>query len=238
MGCHGRKIQTGVIGVKMENTEQTTGVGFGFYLKNLILISIFWLVCSLPIFTFGASCCAAYRTVHKVLYLKKQETWAIFKESFKSNFKKASLCWLVIAIFGVIFWGIARYVLILDLAAGGNTNLIMYGFMFWVMFLFVCCWGLYAFAYNVRFDDKVKVILGNGLYMVIRHFLSTIVMAVILGFFIWLTFRLKVVIVITPALGIFCILRIMEKAFSNYMSDDDYRMVWELDREEENTSEK
>lgn len=71
----------------MEKTEQKQSGGLGFYIKNIILISIFWIVCSIPLITIGASCCAMYRTVHRVLYQKENKTWTCFKMGFKEHFK-------------------------------------------------------------------------------------------------------------------------------------------------------
>ena len=208
----------------MERTEQKQSVGLGFYIKNIVLISIFWVVCSIPVVTIGSSSCAMYRTVHRVLYQKKRETWKYFKEGFKEHLKHATKCWIVILIPGIIFWGISRYLLVLN--SGSDSAMGMYGFMFFVMFLYVVIWAMYTFAYSVRFDDKVKVVLGNCLYLVIRHLISSIVMGIIVGFFVVLTIRFwGIPLIITPALATFCIFRIMEKVFSHYMTIDEYKMV-------------
>ena len=220
----------------MEKAEQTAAVGFGFYIKNIFLISIFWILCSIPIFTIGASCSAAYRTVHRVLYLKDRDTWKVFRDSFKDNFKKSTKCWIAVAVAGVVFWGIGRYLLQLDLVSNGTSQLSMYSFMFYLMFLYVFLWGMYVFAYNIRFDDTPRVILGNCLYLVVRHLLSTIIMGIIMGVFIYITVRFKFVIVFTPGLAVFCILKIMERVFSHYMNEADYRMVWGLEPLEEEVS--
>lgn len=217
----------------MEKTGQTTAAGLGFYIKNMFLISIFWIVCSIPVFTIGASCSAAYRTVHRVLYRKDQETWKVFRDSFKDNFKKGTKCWIVVAVLGLIFFGIGRYLFQLDWDSNGTSGLGMYYMMFYLMFVYVFLWGMYVFAYNIRFNDSAGVILRNCLYLVVRHLLSTIVMGIIMGVFIYLTVWLKFVVVITPGLAVFCILKIMEKVFSHYMNEDDYRMVWGLEPLEE-----
>lgn len=211
-------------GVSMERTEQTQSVGLGFYIKNIILISIFWVVCSIPVITIGASCSAMYRTVHRVLYQKKTETWKYFKEGFKEHFKHSTKCWIVILIPGFILWAISRYLLVLN--AGTDSAMGMYGFMFFVMFLYVCVWGMYTFAYSVRFDDSAKVVLGNCLYLVIRHLFSSIIMGIIMGFFVVVTIRFRgIPLIVTPGLATFCIFRIMEKVFSHYMTLDEYKMV-------------
>lgn len=208
----------------MEKTEQKQSGGLGFYIKNIILISIFWIVCSIPLITIGASCCAMYRTVHRVLYQKENKTWTCFKMGFKEHFKHATKCWIIILILGIIFWGVSRYLLVLN--SGSDSAAGMYGFMFLVMFLYVFIWGMYTFSYSVRFDDTVSVVLGNCLYLVIRHLLSSIVMGIIMGFFVVVTIRFwGIPLIVTPALSTFCIFRIMEKVFSHYMTADEYAMI-------------
>ena len=54
---------------------------------DIILLSILWIVCSLPVVTIGTAACAAYYTAAKVLrhhngYVSKE-----FFRSFKRNFR-------------------------------------------------------------------------------------------------------------------------------------------------------
>lgn len=213
----------------MRNNKESAGVGF--YIKTIIWISILWLICSIPVITIGASSSAAYRTVYRVLYRKDQGTWKVFKISFKENFAKATKCWIVILIVGAVFFGIGWYLFQMDVRTGGTSSLGMYAGMFFIMFLYVCLWAMYTFAYNVRFDDPVGVILKNCLYLVLRHLLSTIIMGVIMGAMVVLTIWLIVPVIFAPALGCFLIFRFMEKVFSHYMTKEEYHMILGLDKE-------
>lgn len=206
-------------------TNKRESAGAGFYIKNIIWISILWLICSIPVITAGASCSAAYRTVHRVLYRKDQETWKVFKTSFKENFAKATKCWIVLLIVGAVFFGIGWYLFQMDVVSGSTSSLGMYAGMFFIMFIYVCLWAMYTFAYNVRFDDPAGVILKNCLYLVLRHLPSTIIMGVIMGVMAVLIIYLIFPVIFAPALGCFLIFRFMEKVFSHYMTKEEYFMI-------------
>ena len=68
---------------------------------DIILLSILWIVCSLPVVTIGTAACAAYYTAAKVLrhhngYVSKE-----FFRSFKRNFRASiglNLIYLVLAV--------------------------------------------------------------------------------------------------------------------------------------------
>lgn len=63
-------------------------------LADIMLICIYFLVCSLPIVTIGASATALYYATHKCIYKGRGYTLDFF-HSFKDNFKQSTLSWLI-----------------------------------------------------------------------------------------------------------------------------------------------
>ena len=63
---------------------------------DIIVVNILFIICSIPIFTMGASMSAMYYTL-----LKKQRTGEtggiikLFFRGFKDNFKKSTIAWLL-----------------------------------------------------------------------------------------------------------------------------------------------
>lgn len=55
-------------------------------LGQLILLSILWTICSLPVITIGASTAALYYTVVKVLRRHQDSLFAAFFREFRNNF--------------------------------------------------------------------------------------------------------------------------------------------------------
>lgn len=63
-------------------------------LADLMLLNILFLVCSLPIFTIGASFTAMYYVTLKLAENEEGYTPGAFLKSFKQNFKQATIIWL------------------------------------------------------------------------------------------------------------------------------------------------
>ena len=60
---------------------------------DMMCLNVLWLVCSLPIFTIGASTTAMYTVMLKVV--KNEEGYIVkgFFKAFKENFKKSTIIW-------------------------------------------------------------------------------------------------------------------------------------------------
>ena len=62
---------------------------------DLILLNVWWFLCSLPIFTIGASTCALYEvTISYALYQSPPVTSTFF-EAFRKHLKKATALSLI-----------------------------------------------------------------------------------------------------------------------------------------------
>ena len=82
-------------------------------LGQLILLSILWTVCCLPIITVGASTVALYYTVVKVLRRNQDSLFAAFFREFRSNFLQS----LNINMVFLCYFGILAYFAIPRLSA-------------------------------------------------------------------------------------------------------------------------
>ena len=74
------------------------------------LLNIFWFICSLPVFTIGASTTALYYASLKVIRDEESHAWTLFFRSFKENFKQATQLWLILLAAG-LFLGADGYIL-------------------------------------------------------------------------------------------------------------------------------
>ena len=77
-------------------------------LGDLIILNILWIVCSIPVFTAGASTTAVYYVTLKLVRDEDDSTIRSFFRSFKSNFKQATAIWLILLAAGIVlgfdFW--------------------------------------------------------------------------------------------------------------------------------------
>lgn len=77
-------------------------------LGDLIILNILWIVCSIPVFTAGASTTAVYYVTLKLVRDEEDSTIRSFFRSFKSNFRQATGIWLIMLAAGIVlgfdFW--------------------------------------------------------------------------------------------------------------------------------------
>ena len=71
-------------------------------LGDLIILNVLWIVCSIPIFTIGASTTAVYYVTLKMVRDEEDSTIKSFFRSFKSNFKQATAIWLILLAAGAV----------------------------------------------------------------------------------------------------------------------------------------
>ena len=125
-------------------------------LGDLIILNILWIVCSIPVFTAGASTTAVYYVTLKLVRDEDDSTIRSFFRSFKSNFKQATAIWLILLAAGI---GAVRTAMT---AVSGGLLLI---------YLFIIT---YVFPLQARFYNPVKRTLFNAFFMSVRHLFQTI----------------------------------------------------------------
>ena len=69
------------------------------------LLNLLWMVCSLPVFTIGASTTALYYACLKIVREEGFNAAGLFFHSFKQNFKQATVLWLIMLTVGIFLGG-------------------------------------------------------------------------------------------------------------------------------------
>ena len=64
---------------------------------DVLELNILWIIFSLPIFTIGASTCAAYYVTLKMVDEEEGYVGKMFVKAFKDNFKQGTILWLITA---------------------------------------------------------------------------------------------------------------------------------------------
>ena len=197
-----------------------TGLG---RIADLFWLNVLFIVCSIPIFTIGASTTALYYVTLKMVKNEECYITKSFFRSFKQNFKQATGIWLIMMIVGGLLFTdylimngkiadvsgiqdtVRKVILVILLAAA-----IVYAFTL-----------RYVFPILARFDNTVKNTIRNALIISIRHLpLSAvlvaipIVAAVVLYFFPGaFIFYLIIVLALIAYTSSFMFVKI----FANYM---------------------
>lgn len=120
---------------------------------DMVILSLLWLIGSLPLFTLGISSTALYYAVNKSLIEDRGTVSEEFFRACRRSFRQATLSFLALAVPESILLAdcFMTHYLKGQQAATGNL---------WIIFtvLSTCglAWMIYNAAYAARFDDPVK----------------------------------------------------------------------------------
>lgn len=74
-------------------------------LSDACLLNLLWLICSLPVFTVGASTTALYYCCLKIVRDEDRHVAATFFRAFRENFKQGTVLWLILLGAGLFLAG-------------------------------------------------------------------------------------------------------------------------------------
>ncbi len=155
-------------------------------LVDVVVLHLIWLVCCLPVFTFGPSTVALCYALMKDAEDKDGHYYRAFFKSFKLNFKQGIFLGLI---FLLLEGGLGYTVFLTSQNAALNPAFPAIRVAAIVMMVLVFITFEYAFPLLARFDNTVRKTIINGFMMSIRHLGWTIVMtAVFVGFYVLMYF--------------------------------------------------
>ena len=137
---------------------------------DLIILNLLWLLGCLPVFTIGASTTALYQCIIKQRKGEDGRPWSDFWKYFQSNFKQATVLFLIAAL--VISLTVVDVLVILTLIP--NTSILLKILMLLPFLLVVPALG-YIFPLQAFFDNNVLQTIKNAWIMSMIHFLVSII---------------------------------------------------------------
>lgn len=138
---------------------------------DLVILSILWFVCCIPIVTIGPASAALYYVALKIV--RKEEdirVTACFFKGFKENFKQGIAYSFIFMILGVVLF--LDYIFTAGIE--GTTGMIC-SVCFFVMGVWMLCTMFYTYPLQAQFYNTVKQTLINAMFLASRKFLTTIV---------------------------------------------------------------
>lgn len=149
-------------------------------IADLVILHLLWVLCSIPIFTMGASTTALYYACMKRVRTKEGYITRNFFNSFKENFRQSTIVWMVLLVIGFLYVTNIRYGIFLDNTMG---KVIIVGCsIFLIPYLLI---AMYIFPVQAKFENPVIANVKNALIMALRHFHYSLLL-----FFIWGSFFL------------------------------------------------
>lgn len=181
---------------------------------DIIIISLVWLICCIPIITIGPATTSLYYAVVKVIRRERGYLVREFFRSFKMNFKIGTISGIILTLLYLILFFDRNFAASLE----GNQRVIMYS-IFNVMLLLLFCTTLYIFPILSRFNVGVKQLFKTSLFLAIRHLPTTILLAIITIAFMLGTYIIPIAVLIAPALCTLLISLLLERVLKKYMPE-------------------
>lgn len=143
-------------------------------MADLMLLNLIALICCIPIVTIGASMTALHYVLLKMVRNEEGYIVRSFFKSFKENFKQATVIWLIILLFLIIFAGDLFIMNYSTIQFPKALRVILFAIALFVSMV-VC----YVFPVLSRFDNSIFKTIKNALFMSILSLPKTILMLVV-----------------------------------------------------------
>lgn len=181
---------------------------------DIVLISILWLICCIPIVTIVPATSALYYTVVKVIRRERGYLTREFFHAFKTNFKTGFLTGLIlIAVVAILL--LDRH---FTRAMKGNLAVILFTVFNAMLFLLFLV-TLYICPVLSRFSMGVKNLFKTSFFMAMRHLPTTILLAVITIVFILGVYIIPIIVIIAPGVCYLLSSLLMERVLKKYMPE-------------------
>lgn len=192
---------------------------------DTLLLSLLWLVFSIPVVTVGASCSGLYYAYHKAVRQDGGHVFQYFWEAFQSNFKRSTVIWLSLLAFEALslFTCLMLVLMRQQLPIAG-----VFGAMGGVIVCVALVWGIYALAYQARFENSLKAVMKNSALLVVTNAPKSLLLLILFGAAAVLTVYRPVLIVVAVAVYACLTNFILESVFRNIMTKEDLQT--ELER--------
>ncbi len=180
---------------------QIDGPVYQFFARlwDMMKLNFFWLLCSLPVVTIGASTVAAYTVTLKMLDDKEGYIGKEFFRAFRANLKSGIPLGLVSLV--------AAYAVYLDFQIFyALTEPPLMILMMGVIAIFVFVLGLiYAFPLCARYENTLVNTLKNSWEISLRYFGRTVLLLVVLAVELVLFFFTRWMIILFALIGPSCL---------------------------------
>ena len=195
---------------------------------DLMALSVLWALFSLPVFTMGAASAALYSAAYTHVRRGDDYLWASFFNSFKENFKRSTLCWLVALLVLCLLIGDA--LILRGLILKGYPMGWLYGVTLALLVL-ALTWTVYLSAYAARFNGTVKEVLRFSFMLLRAHPVKMLsVVALVLGG-IAVTLTVPALVIFVPATVYWGVSFPIEAVFRKHLRPEDRERVEREERE-------
>lgn len=146
-------------------------------MADLMWLNILTLICCIPIVTVGAAFTSMHYVALKIVRNEESYITRSFFKSFKTNFRQATLIWLLILLIAAVLGG--DYYIITKSGIQFSSVLVI---LIMAAAVLVICTTLYVFPVLAKFDNTIMGTIRNAFIMSILQLPKTVVMFVMAFF--------------------------------------------------------
>ena len=142
---------------------------------DLFILNLLWVICSIPIVTFGASTTAMYYCTLKIA--KDRDSggmFTMFFHSFKDNIRQSTIIWIIMAFIGGILFFDIRFFSFYSPIQNTVIRMIIFTVTCFLILLWLFIF-LYIFPIQAKFINSIKQTFKLALFMSIKHLVRTII---------------------------------------------------------------
>jgi len=153
-------------------------------IADILILNFLFVVCSIPVFTIGASITGLYYVTLKMV--KDEECYMAkdFFKAFKTNFKQATVLWLITLV--VVGFLVADYFIVIKGAYGPvfSNSTMMTVLICLLLIVVIACVYTYMFMFPLvtRYENTVANTIKNAFIVAATNIPTTIAMIVITAF--------------------------------------------------------
>ena len=186
-------------------------------ITDCIFLSLFWLLCCIPVVTMGASFAALYDASYRTFRKNERNSWQRFFGVFRENWKAGIVPSVVFLAAG---WGLLKGTIALwNLAVAGTMSWMLFAAL---AFVAVVLLGMLSILFPIlsRFENSLGALLKNTAFLAMANLPRTAVLGAINAVTVFLCARLVVPLFFLPSLAALFGSFAIEPMFRPFMNDE------------------
>ena len=207
---------------------------YGGFAADVFILSFMWVIFSIPVVTAGAATTAAFYVATRRLADREKYITSDFWQSFKENFVRSSIIWIVILV--MVLLVISNMEMATHIEIEGIMGALMFPAQILILIQIVFI-SIYIFPVTARFDMGMRQALKTSFFMANRHFLTSILCVAVMALLLWASFTIfPPLIFLAPGIYAFVASALLMRVFKRYrpeMDKDPRLEIMEIEKERE-----
>ena len=189
-------------------------IGFLVRIANMIIVSLYWVICCLPVVTILPACAALYHTVNKVVLGNGNGVTRAFFGAFKAALKPGVVLTVVaLGVAALVAFGVYTGTQIWDVSTFGAVYMAA-----GVLIAFACLTTLVFVAPTLsRFEGGISIILRLSMYFSMRNLFRSAWYVLLLLLAFWVVDFFPLLLLVIPAVYTDLIRGGTEKVMKDYI---------------------